>query len=191
MTIYDLILRRRSIRRFLGKEVPPEILEKFINAGRLAPSGANLQPLEFIVVDDKNLLERVFSTLHWAKYLENGSPPEGERPRAYIVVLLNREINPEGHYDVGLAVENIILTALEEEVASCCIGTIDRDELRRILAIPENFSIELVVALGYPGENSVTEEFTTSVRYWRDEKGLMHVPKRKLIMHRNGYAGGE
>jgi len=189
MTTYDLILKRRSIRRFTKKKVPTEILKRCVNAGRLAPSGANLQPLEFIVINEKNLPDRVFSTLQWAAYLDNGAPPEGERPHAYIVVTLNRDINPEGLHEVGMAVQNVILTAAEEGIASCCLGSIDRDELRRILTIPGNFSIQLVVALGYPNENSIMEEFTGSVRYWKDEPGVMHVPKKKLerVMHWNRY----
>jgi len=105
------------------------------------------------------------------------------------VVTLNRDINPEGLHEVGMAVQNVILTAAEEGIASCCLGSIDRDELRRILTIPGNFSIQLVVALGYPNENSIMEEFTGSVRYWKDEPGVMHVPKKKLerVMHWNRY----
>lgn len=188
MKIYDLILRRRSIRRFKNKEVPFKILEKCINAGRLAPSGGNLQPMEFILVDDPNLVKGVFSTLSWARYLKEGAPKEGERPLAYIVIILNRNITQEARHDVGMAAENIILTALGEGITSCCIGTIEREELRKILKVPENFSIELVIALGYAGENSFAEEFKGTHKYWRNSKGV-HVPKRLLedVLHRNGY----
>ena len=186
MSTYELILGRRSIRRFQKKKVPEELLERCVNAGRLAPSGANLQPLEFMVVDKEDLLPKVFETLQWAAYLDWESG-EGERPTAYIAILLNKEINPDASHEVGMAAENIILTALEEGVASCCLGSIDRDELRRILTIPEKFSIELVIALGYPAEESFVEEFT-SPEYWQ-EGHTMHIPKKSLesVMHRNIY----
>ena len=66
-----------------------------------------------------------------------------------------------------------------------------KNKIRDTLNIPENYSIELVVALGYPAEESKIEEFRDSVRYWRDQKGVMHVPKRRLdsILHRNSYGG--
>ena len=58
MSVHDLILSRRTIRQFGPKPVGRDILEKIVNAGRLAPSAANLQPLEFIAVDDEELRER-------------------------------------------------------------------------------------------------------------------------------------
>jgi len=54
--VYQIIMKRRSIRRFKPEKVPYEVLEKLVNAGRVAPSAANLQPLEYIVVDEENLL---------------------------------------------------------------------------------------------------------------------------------------
>ena len=62
MSTYELALKRRSIRRFKNVAIPYEILEKCVNAARLAPSGGNLQPLEFIIVDDEQLLAKMFDT---------------------------------------------------------------------------------------------------------------------------------
>ena len=191
MSAYNLILKRRTIRRFQCKPVPYQILEKCTNAARVAPSGANLQPLEFIIVDRTDLFEEVFGALEWAGYLDGWKPSKEERPVSYIIVISNKSINPGSRYDVGMAVENILLTALEEGLGGCCIGSINKNKIRDTLNIPENYSIELVVALGYPAEESKIEEFRDSVRYWRDEKGIMHVPKRRLdsILHRNSYGG--
>lgn len=187
MRVYNLILNRRSTRRFVDKAVPMELLIKCINAARFAPSGANLQPWEFIIVTDKHLLQEVFDALKWAVYEgTEGTPPEENRSRAYIVVLVNKEIRMEGYeYDVGLAIGNIILTALAEGVASCCIGSINKKKLRRVLRIPEKYIVSMVVAMGYPNENHVVEAFEDSIKYWRDDKGTVHIPKRRLrdILH--------
>jgi len=192
MTFYETLIKRRSIRRFKDKPVPYAVLGNCVNAARLAPSAANLQPLEYIVVDEEQLLDIVFDTLKWANYISpRGNPPHGERPRAYIVVLINRTIRANGYeYDVGLAVGNIILVALEEGLGTCCIGSIDRAKLMEILKVPDHYTIALVVALGYPNESPIAEEFAGSIKYWQDESKVLHVPKRKLvdILHRNSFA---
>ncbi|MCM8817712.1 MAG: nitroreductase family protein [Candidatus Omnitrophica bacterium] len=66
METMEAIRKRRTIRRFLQKPIPFDILSQLVDAARLAPSGGNLQPWEFLVIDDQNLLEPVFSTLAWA-----------------------------------------------------------------------------------------------------------------------------
>ena len=189
MTIYETIIKRRSIRRFKDMPVPYKILDKCVDAARLAPSAANLQPLEYIVVEEEQLLDTVFDTLKWANYISpRGNPPPRERPRAYIVVLNNSSVRADGfEYDVGLAVGSILLVALEEGLGTCCIGSIDRAKLLEILNVPDHYTIALVVALGYPNESPIADEFSGSIKYWKDESNVLHVPKRKLgdILHRN------
>ena len=191
MSLYDLILKRRTIRRFKEKRIPYQILERCVNAARLAPSVANLQPCEYLIIDREDLLGEVFPTLGWARYIPDGTPPPSQAPTAYIVVLINREIKaPKYRYDVGFGVENMILTALEEGIGSCCFISIDRDRLRNNLNIPQKYLIDLIVALGYPNEAPVEEKLKESVKYWKDEHGVLHVPKRELksILHRNTIA---
>jgi len=191
--VYKIIMKRRSIRRFQQKPIPSGILEKLVNAARVAPSASNLQPLEYVVVDDKDLLPEVFATLKWASYIApEGNPPEGERPTAYIVVLANKRIIDSGYErDVGAAVENILLAALEEGIGSCWMSPIDKKRLRKTLNVPHFLAIDSVIALGYSAESPVMEEMIDSVtvKYWKDKSGTLHVPKRKLktIFHRNEY----
>jgi nitroreductase len=67
--IYDIIISRRSIRKFEQKPIDIEILKKLVNAARLAPSMANLQPLEYVIVNDPNVCDGVFSALRWAEVI--------------------------------------------------------------------------------------------------------------------------
>jgi nitroreductase len=191
MHVYDAIINRRTIRRYQQKPIDENILIKLVNAARLAPSAANLQPCEYILVNDKSTVDQIFPCLKWAGYIAPaGNPPEGERPVAYFIVLLNRNWRKEGgEVDAAAAIENILLAALEEGIATCWLGAIDRDKLRIILGVPEYCSIDSVVALGYPNEKSVVEETDDTVKYWKDESGLFHVPKRKqqTILHKNKY----
>ena len=83
--------------------------------------------------------------------------------------------------------ENIILVALEEGIGGCPIASVDRDKLRKILSVPGDYEIPLVLALGYPSESPIEEPFDGSVKYWRDEDDVLHVPKKKLeiVLHWN------
>ena len=182
MNVYDAIMKRRSIRRFKQKPISPEILRKLVNAGRLAPSGANLQPCEYIIVQDRELVNKVFGTLKWAGYISpEGNPKEGEHPVAYIVVLLNREKRATGgEHDASASIENILLTAMEENIGACWIGSIDRTSLRRILNIPDKCIIDSVLALGYPNESPKAVYMKDSVKYWKDGEEVLNVPKRSL-----------
>ena len=182
MNVYDAIMKRRSIRRFKQKPISPEVLKKLVNAGRLAPSGANLQPCEYIIVRDSKLINNVFSTLKWAGYIvPEGNPKEGEQPVAYIVVLLNREKRKSGgEHDAAASIENIILTAIEEGIGSCWLGSIDRTSLRKVLNIPDKCEIDSVLALGYSNESPKAVEIKDSIKYWKDKEGALNVPKRSL-----------
>ena len=83
----------------------------------------------------------------------------------------------------------MILTALEQGVGCCWIGSIERDILRHHFSIPAHLDIDSILALGYPAEQPVVEEYKDSVKYWKDKKGVLHVPKRNLekVVHRNGF----
>lgn len=190
MRVYEAILSRRSIRRFQQKPIPIELLKKFVNGARLAPSAANLQPLEYFIVTEKDLRDKVFETLGWAAYIKpKWAPSEEERPTAYIIVLVKDASNKWYSRDASLASENIVLAAEEEGIGSCIMCKIDRDKLQEILKVPKDMIVDSVIALGYKAEKSVVENFKDSVKYWRDDNEVLHVPKRKLedITHLNKY----
>lgn len=191
MSVYDIIVGRRSVRQFLARPVERKTLERLVDAGRLAPSAANLQPLEFLVVDDEAVRAKIFPTLRWAAYIHpEGDPGPGREPRAYIFVLVKTEIREKMHeYDVGAAVENMALAALGEGLGSCWLISIDRPRVQEILGVPEGYKIDSVLALGYPDETSVVEAFKDSPKYWKDPDGTFHVPKRALqdVLHINKF----
>lgn len=182
MNVYDAIRRRRTIRKFTQQPISAETLRRLIDAARLAPQGANLQPVKYLMVNDPKLLEPIFATTKWAAYISpNGTPAEGERPTAYVVILIDTEIKKAGYdIDAGAAVENMLLAAVEEGLGSCWLGAIDRDQIRSLLAIPERYIIHTLVALGYPGEDPTIEDAGETIKYYKDEQGRLHVPKRRL-----------
>lgn len=191
MKLYEVLLSRRSIRQFKPQPISMEILEKLVNAARLAPSAANLQPLEFVVVDEEEVRKKIFSCLRWAAYIApQGDPRPGHEPRAYIIILVNTELKEKGYeYDAGAAIGNMILAAWEQGIGSCWLLSVERNKIQDVLEIPKTHKIDSVLALGYPDEEPLVEIMEDSVKYWKDSTGRLHVPKRKLedIIHFNKF----
>ena len=189
--VYDLAVARRTIRRFKPAPVPRDLLERLVNAARLAPSAANVQPLEFVIVDEAGIKAEVFPALKWAAYIAPaGDPRPGEEPAAYVVTVVNSKLREKMfEYDVGAAMENMILAALAEGVGSCWLLSIDRDKLRAVLGVPGEYRIDSVLALGYPAEEPAAEVMGDSCKYWKDAGGRLHVPKRALatVLHVNTF----
>jgi len=190
MSVYETILSRRSIRRFQQKPMNLELLRKFVNSARVAPSAANLQPLEFFIVTENELCSKIFETIGWAGYIKpTWKPDENERPTAYIVILVGDITNEYYLRDVGLASENIVLAAEEEHIGSCILCKIQKDKIQEMLKIPDTLHVDSLISLGYKAEQAVVEDFKDSVKYWRDKNEVLHVPKRKLedVIHVNEF----
>ncbi len=197
MNVYEAATTRRSIRRFKDKPVPDEVLEKCLDAGRLAPCGRNHQVCEYIVINDAEVLPGIFENIGGSMKLppEKGGPRPENTPKAYIIILINKSWEGDANrrrislYDVGLAAENIILVALEQGLGSCPILMFDENNLKPVLNIPDGYDVALVIAMGYPDESPVAEVANDSVEGWVDDKLVRHIPKRKLedIVHRNGF----
>ena len=178
----DLIRKNRSYRRFhQGDPVGREALEDLINLARLSASAGNMQPLRFLIADSPGTCALVFPTLKWAGYLTDWpGPEEGQRPPAYIIVLGDTTVTKDFHCDHGIAAQSILLGSVEKGLGGCIIGSINKPALMRALAIPEHLEALLVLALGHPAETVVLEQATGDIRYWRDERGVHHVPKRPM-----------
>ncbi len=182
--IAELITGNRSYRRFYQDEtISLDTLKGLVNLARLSASGANLQPLKYILANDPSKNAQIFSCLAWAGYLKDWpGPVEGERPAAYIVILGDKEISQNFGCDHGIAAQSILLGAREQGWGGCMIGSIQKDRLGALLQLPEKLEILLVIALGRPQEKVVLEEIAPgeSIKYWRDDQGVHHVPKRRL-----------
>ena len=182
--ITQLVKENRSCRRFYEDHtVKPETLRELVDLARMLASGANLQPLKYIISCDPPKNTEIFSCLAWAGYLKDWpGPAEGERPAAYIVVLGDTSISDSAGCDHGIAAQTILLGAREKGLAGCMLGSIDRNALSDSLNIASRFKILLVIAIGKPREQVVLEPVgpDNSIRYYRDNEGVHHVPKRKL-----------
>lgn len=180
----DLIIKNRSYRRFHEEvSIKREVLIELVDLARLSPSAANFQPLKFIVSCDKDKSNLIFPYLAWAGYLKEWPGPSlGERPSGYIIILGDLSIAKTFGCDHGIAAQSILLGAVERGLGGCIIGSIKKDELRKALNISSGYEILLVIALGKPKESVKIEmvEKLGDIKYWRDEKGIHHVPKRDI-----------
>ena len=180
----DLVIKNRSYRRFYQDAViERQTLVGLVDLARLSGSAANLQPLKYMLCCEPEKNALVFPCLGWAGYLKDwAGPSEGEKPSAYIIILGDTTISQSFGCDYGIAAQSILLGATEKGLGGCMIGTIQRQELRGALDIPAHYEILLVLALGKPREKVVIESVAPDggIKYWRDAKGIHHVPKRSL-----------
>ncbi|MBN1433641.1 nitroreductase family protein [Candidatus Fermentibacterales bacterium] len=176
--------KTRSYRRFEEeRRVDPGTLRELVNLARLAPCAANLQVLRFSMVTAKEACAGIFRTLRWAGYLEDwDGPEEGERPAAYILVHSPQQEAPYTGIDVGIAAAYMVLGAMERELGACMLLSFDREALAGAAGPPSGYATRLVIALGSPGERILLETVGKdgNIRYWRDDDGVHHVPKRPL-----------
>lgn len=180
--IRDLIIKNRSYRRFDSSiQLSEKQISKWIDLARLSSSGRNMQPLKYAIVTSPEICRKIFPFLGWAGYLSDWKgPEEGERPVAYIVVLNDHHISDNHYCDDGIAMQSILLGAVEDGFGGCIIGSVNKSKVAKILQLDGTLEILWLVALGKPAEKVVLETAENDIKYWRDEEQIHHVPKRPL-----------
>ena len=184
MDFEEIVRTNRSYRRFREyTKVPLDTLTQLVDLARYTASAANLQPLRYILSCSTEMNERIFETLGWAAYLKDWKGPlPGERPSGYVVILGDKEVAGRIDCDHGIAAQTIMLGAVDRGLGGCILGAVNRKKLQEILELSDQYEIKLVLALGKPAETSVVEPMGPdgSIRYYRDDKNVHHVPKRSL-----------
>lgn len=184
-SFHHLVMSARSTRRFDGsRPLDRETLSALVNTVRLAPSAANLQGLRFRLVVDEDEKQALFPCLGWAGYLKAWKgPAEGERPGGYIVIVADEAGQSVWrNWDGGIASQTLVLAAASRGLGACMIGNFRAEKVQQALGGLPGWKPLLVMAFGYPGETIQLEDVDSpdAIRYWRDEAGVHHVPKRKL-----------
>jgi len=182
MSIKGLIKRNRSHRRFFEHiPVKRKILERLVDLARFSASALNKQPLKYFLSYHKDSNDLIFSNIIWAGGDWVG-PIDGERPPAYIIILMDKEISRYCDCEAGIAAQNILLGATEIKLGGCILGPVNREELRKSLEIKEKFGILFILAIGKPKKEVILEKASKNgnLIYWQDKQGNFHVPKRNL-----------
>ena len=165
-TFLELVRKRESTRRYLSKPVPREVIDRCIEAARLAPSACNSQPWSFIVVDDAETKDRLadaaFSGLYsMCSYAKNAP--------VLIVVITERSkyfASLGGYFkgtkynliDIGIACEHLVLQATEEGVGTCWLGWFNEKKVKKALGLPRSTKVDIMISMGYAESGEVREK---------------------------------
>ncbi|MFB0920329.1 MAG: nitroreductase family protein [Oscillospiraceae bacterium] len=154
---------RRSIRKYTGKEVEKEALMQILESARLAPSGSNTQPWNFIIVESQEMKEKIAEADHNQKWMLTAPVfvvcvadiccRLEPKPDMYI-----DEESPEPEVkmiirDTAITIEHILLEAEHLGLATCWTAWFDQKDMRPILNIPNDKYVCGVITLGYADEN--------------------------------------
>ena len=163
MNVLELVSLRRSVREYRADApVPPEVIERCLEAARLAPSACNAQPWRFVVVNQEPLRSQVAAKTHSALVRFNRFADAA--PLLVVIVAEEGAATPRlggllkgTRYclmDIGIAAEHFALQAAEEGLGCCMLGWFDEAGIRRALGIPKGRRIALVLTVGYPADPS-------------------------------------
>lgn len=181
---HHLVQTARTCRRFVeDNPLTMADLDWLVDCARLSPSARNAQALRFALVTHGPVLDKLFPLTRWAGALkEGGTPRQGERPTAFIGLLVPGDGGVLAHIDAGIACQTIQLAATVQGWGCCIIYSFDRAAATPLLETPEGMELSLVLALGVAKEERVIAELPEngSYHYWRDERGVHHVPKRSV-----------
>ncbi|RLA88470.1 MAG: nitroreductase [Deltaproteobacteria bacterium] len=144
--LIKLIKKRRSIREYIDKPVPKEILNNILEAGRWAPTGANIQPWHFVVVTDESLRKKVGLA---GRFLFVGIKHLSKAPVIIVLCADMKRSKRFALFDVTLAGAQIITMATAYGLGTCWIGIFDEKKIKNLLEIPEEIKIVGLITLGY------------------------------------------
>lgn len=142
-SLVDVILSRRSVRRYQKKEIPRDAMDKILEAGRQAPSAMNRQPWHFIVVTS-NESKKELSKWLFTKHIKDspvtivGCAKTGFLDRKWSII------------GTSIALQNMVIAAWALGIGSCWIGGFKEDKVKELLEIPDKWKIVALVTLGYP-----------------------------------------
>jgi nitroreductase len=144
MEVQRAIEARYSLRSYLARPVPDDVLGRILEAGRISPSAVNHQPWHFIVVRDPTR-RKVLAEGPYAKFLVD-SP-------VVIVGLADKAKSPKWHVvDTTIALQTMVLAATSEGLGTCWIGSFSDEAVRSLLKIPDKYAIVAMLTVGYPKE---------------------------------------
>jgi len=183
----DLVEKNRSYRGFNeDRKITKEELYELIDTARVTASAANRQPLKYYIATEKEEVEGILSLTKWGGALpELHLPKEGTHPTAFVVILQDKNIQPNTQavlIDVGIAAQTLLLSATEKGLGGLMIRNFGPDPLTEMLKLPENLVPVLVVALGKPEETVRLVELPIdgNTNYYRNDNNTHFVPKREL-----------
>lgn len=141
MEVFEAVRTVLAVRRYTERRVSTEIQRRVVEAGRLSASSINLQPWHFIVVEERDTLQKLGDIMKTGRYTADAS---------FAVVVVTERDSAYGVSDASRAIQNMILTAWADGVGSNWVGFGPMPEVERLLGVPKSFEGLAVVPFGYP-----------------------------------------
>ena len=179
----DLIKKTRTVRRFKpGVTIQSEELIDIVDTTRVVSSALNKQPLKYIVVTEKELVNRVSAGAQWASHFKDWDQAERESPCAYIILVNDTSINGYELIDCGIVLQTIMLLLGSKGYAGCALASIDKEQCSSMFSLSDDFQPLLGIAIGVKDEEvySVDLDENGDTSYYRTEANAHCVPKRSL-----------
>lgn len=161
MSLMEVIEKRSSVRKYAPRPVGKNEINACLEASRLAPSACNSQPWKFIVVDTPELKNKLASAMLCGIYGLNKFILDA--PVLVLIVtertkwfseICNFVRNTRLYLiDIGIACEHFTLRAAELGIGTCILGWFNEPAVKKLLNIPKNQKIEIILSMGYPAEN--------------------------------------
>jgi nitroreductase len=147
MEVLSEILQRRTVRSFLPKPVDKDQLERILEAGRLAPSAKNRQEWRFVLIQKKDVRERIGEAAFGQDFVS-------QAPAIIAVCTTNIDYRmPNGQLsypvDLSFAASFMVLQAVHEGLGTCCMTTFDEQEVREILTAPFSMRVVMLLLIGH------------------------------------------
>ena len=165
MKFLELVARRQSTRKYVpGKRIPREVLDRCLEAARLAPSACNSQPWSFVVADEPIQVRALAEeSCGRAPYGMNKFAADASAFVAVVTEKMKLAARLGAHFrgvqyslvDLGIACEHLVLQATEDGIASCWLGWFDEAAVKKRLGIPRAKKVDLLLCLGYPADETV------------------------------------
>ncbi len=161
MDFSELILKRRSVRKYLPKPVERELIDKCLDAARLAPSACNAQPWYFIVIDNEEVKDRLCTAAFSGIYSSNKFVKNAPVIIVVITEQQSYQVKVGGFFrhlkyalvDIGIAGEHLALQAAELGLGTCWLGWFSENGVRKALDLPKSTKIDIMFSLGYPADS--------------------------------------
>ena len=148
MNVSDAIYTKRAVRRFQEQPLPPESVQKILNAGRRSQSSKNNQPWQFIAVQDKAILRALSATGTYAGHLAGAA-------LGVAILTPNPDERFQTLFDAGQAAAFMQLAAWELGIGSCLASIYEPEKARAILAFPADLYLSIMLSFGYPLDESL------------------------------------
>lgn len=161
--LMDIIKGRRSIRKYEDKEIPEAILNQILEAIRWAPSWANTQCWEVVVIKEKSIKEKLQAAIP-----AKGNPSAKAVIQAPVLLVICARTKVSGYYketavtkfgdwfmyDLGIATQNLCLAAHNLGLGTVIVGVFDHDKAREVIGVPEGYEAVTLIPLGYPATSA-------------------------------------